>query len=111
MATEQLPGWPKKALVKRVRSHLWVFGIRPRGEPWRLAWKWAYDISQSYYHPRWPLPSEIASQYVLLLLHHMKASVGLKLPYRADTVMPNSVQQLLSVSLDLTMQLKLEHKE
>lgn len=110
MATEQLPGWPKKALVKRVRSHLWVFGIRPKHEPWRLTWQWAYEISQSYYHPRWPLPSEIASQYVLLLLHHMKTSVGLKLPHRANKVVPSCVQAMLGESTDLNASLRLEQK-
>lgn len=110
MVTEHLPGYPKKTLVKRVRRHLWAFGIRPKHEPWRLAWQWAYDISQSYYHPRWPMPSEIASQYVLLLLHHMKENIGLKLPFRANTVMPDAVQRLLAVSLDLNETPRLEQK-
>ena len=30
MAEEKdLPGWPRKKLVKAVRSHLWSYGIRP----------------------------------------------------------------------------------
>ena len=91
----ELPGWPRKRLVKQVRSHLWSYGIRPKGEAWRAAWTWAHAIAQSYYHTSWPLPSEIATQYVLLLLTEMKGNFALKLPYRADKVIPDEVRQLL----------------
>lgn len=57
-----LPGWPKKRLVRDVRRHLWHYGIRPKGEAWRAAWSWASAIANSYYHTHWPMPSEIASQ-------------------------------------------------
>ena len=91
----ELPGWPKKRLVKDVRRHLWHYGIRPRGEPWRAAWSWAAAIARSYYHTHWPLPSEIASQYILLLLAEMNESCALKLPYRAKKVVPDEVRRLL----------------
>lgn len=42
-------------------------------------------MTNSYFFRRWPLASEIAAQYVFLLLADMKASRHLKLPYRAMT--------------------------
>lgn len=90
-----LPGSPSRRRVREVRSHLWRYGIRPKGESWRLAWHWAFDIACSYFHFRWPLPSEIASQYVVLMLCEMKDSRSLKLPFRADQVQPEAVQQLI----------------
>jgi hypothetical protein len=90
-----LPGWPKKRLVKAVRSHLWHYGIRPKGEAWLATWAWAGAIANSYYYTHWPLPSEIASQYVFLLLHEMKQSHALKLPYRANKVVPEEVRRLI----------------
>lgn len=92
---KELPGWPTKRLVKRVRSHLWSYGIRPKGNAWRAAWSWASAIANSYYRTHWPLPSEIATQYVLLLLAEMKETRALKLPYRADKVVPDEVRRLL----------------
>lgn len=92
---KELPGWPTKRLVKQVRSHLWHYGIRPRGQAWRAAWAWAGAIANSYYHTHWPLPTEIASQYVLLLLCDMRESHALKLPYRANKVVPDDVRRLL----------------
>lgn len=91
----ELPGWPSKRLVKRVRSHLWHYGIRPKGTAWRATWAWANAVAQSYYRTHWPLPSEIASQYMLLLLCEMQEHHGLKLPYRANKVLPDEVRRLL----------------
>lgn len=92
-----LPGWPKKKLVKHVRRQLAHYGIRPaRMSAWRTAWIWAEAITRSYWQTHWPLPSEIASQYVLLLLADMKKSHMLKLPYRADSVLPAEVTAALS---------------
>jgi hypothetical protein len=82
-------------LIKRVRSHLWHYGIRPKGPAWRATWEWAYAIANSYSRQHWPIPSEIASQYVLLLLAEMKRNRSLKLPYRADQVVPDDVKPLL----------------
>lgn len=90
-----LPGWPKKRLVKAVRSHLWHYGIRPQFTIWRATWTWASAIANSYYHTTWPLPSEIASQYILLLLGEMRRNLSLKLPYRAGKVIPEEVRRLL----------------
>lgn len=94
----ELPGWPTRRLVKEVRSKLWHFGIRPKGRAWRAAWVWASAIANSYYYARWPLPSEIASQYILLLLAQMHESRALKLPYRANRVIPDEVRPLLPVN-------------
>ena len=93
-----LPGLPSRSLVKRVRSHLWHYGIRPHGEEWRATWAWASAIARSYYHTHWPLPHEIGAQYVLLLLNRMNERRGLKLPYRASKVMPDEVRALLPES-------------
>lgn len=90
-----LPGWPKKRLVKQVRAHLWHYGIRPRGKPWRTAWSWASAIANSYFHTSWPSSTEIATQYVLLLLVEMKESCALRLPYRASKVIPDEVRAML----------------
>ena len=90
-----LPGWPKKRLVKAVRSHLWHYGIRPQFTIWRATWTWASAIANSYYHTTWPLPSEIASQYLFLLLGEMRQNFALKLPYRAGKVIPEEVRRLL----------------
>lgn len=94
----ELPGWLKKRLVGEVRSHLWNFGTRPKGERWRATLSWAYAVAQSYSPPRRPLPTEIASQYVLLMRAEMRDYFSLKLPYRADKVIPDHVRRLLPES-------------
>lgn len=97
MADERsLPGWPTKKLVKDVRKHLLHYGIRPvRDHLWRAAWTWAEAIARSYWRTHWPLPSEIATQYILLLLSDMKRSIGLRLPHRARQIIPGQVAVLL----------------
>ena len=97
MAEERtLPGWPKKKLVKEVRQHLSHYGIRPtKSMIWDATWEWADAIARSYWHVHWPMPSEIATQYILLLLVEMKQSCMLKLPYRAAKVIPREVAALL----------------
>jgi hypothetical protein len=92
-----LPGWPKKKLVRDVRQHLSHYGIRPQNQftIWQATWSWASAIANSYWHTHWPLPSEIASQYILLLLAEMQSSHQLKLPYRAKKVIPAEVRALL----------------
>ena len=90
-----LPGWPKKKLVRDVRQHLSHYGIRPQFTIWQATWTWASAIARSYYHTTWPIPSEIASQYILLLLAEMQSSHQLKLPYRASKVVPAEVKALL----------------
>ena len=108
MPDRELPGWPTKRLVKRVRSHLWRFGIRPKEPAWTATWEWANAIANSYFHRHWPLAHEIASQYTLLLLGQMHEARGLKLPFRANKVMPEEVRQLLPTS---SMSLpSIEHK-
>ncbi|WP_013627512.1 hypothetical protein [Rubinisphaera brasiliensis] len=94
----ELPGWPKKRLVREVRSHLSSYSIRPKGERWRLAWQWAHDIAISYYHTTWPRPAEIASLYILLLLCNMADNWTLGLPYRASEKMPEVVATLITDS-------------
>jgi hypothetical protein len=91
-----LPGWPKKRLVKEVRSQLSSYGIRPTYTLWHATWSWANSIAKSYYHTSWPIPSEIGHLYVFLLLGQMHQHRGLKLPYRASKVMPEEVRKLLT---------------
>lgn len=74
-----LPGWPKKRLVRDVRRHLWSYGIRPTSSKlWQETWAWAHRITRSYVYPHWPIPSEISAQYVVLLLLEMKANKQLQ---------------------------------
>jgi hypothetical protein len=90
-----LPGWPKKKLVKEVRRHLSHYGIRPvKSDIWRATWTWAEAIARSYWHMHWPMPSEIGTQYILLLLIEMQKSCVLRLPYRAKEVVPADVAAL-----------------
>jgi hypothetical protein len=94
-----LPGGPKKKLVKDVRRHLSHYGIRPtKSELWRATWSWADAIARSYWHTHWPMASEIATQYILLLLVEMKSSFTLRLPYRAQKIVPPEVAALLPAS-------------
>ena len=99
MAEERsLPGWPKKRLVKEVRRHLSHYGIRPvRLSIWQATWSWAHAIARSYFHVHWPMPSEIATQYILLLLAEMYESHMLRLPYRSREILPPEVAALLPV--------------
>lgn len=82
-----------------MRRHLSHYGIRPtKTELWRAAWAWADAIARSYWHTHWPLPSEIATQYILLLLVELKSNSMLRLPYRAQEIVPPKVAALLPVS-------------
>jgi hypothetical protein len=95
--SRDLPGWPKKKLVKQVRQQLASYGIRPSlSKLWYETWAWSSKITSSYIFPRWPLASEIASQYVFLLLLEMQANHALKLPYRAAEQQPDSLKQRLA---------------
>jgi len=67
----------------------------------------ASQITNSYVFPRWPLPSEIAAQYVLLLLLEMQANRALKLPYRAAEQQPPSIRLRLAASRPVPL---LDHK-
>jgi hypothetical protein len=55
---------------------------------------WAEAIARSYWHMHWPMPSEIGSQYILLLLIEMQKSCMLRLPYRAKEIVPPDVAAL-----------------
>lgn len=44
------------------------------------------------------MPSEIATQYILLLLVEMKSSCMLRLPYRAGEIVPPEVARLLPLA-------------
>ena len=97
MAEERsLPGWPKKKLVKEVRRHLSHYGIRPTWTSlWRATWAWAEKIATSHFYTHWPLPSEIGTQYIVLLLAQIHDSHQLRLPYRAKESLPPEVAALL----------------
>lgn len=106
--SRDLPGWPKKKLVSQVRRQLASYGIRPSlHKLWHETWQWASQITNSYVFPRWPLPNEIAAQYVLLLLVEMQANRALKLPYRAAEQQPPSIRLRLTTGRPMPL---LEHK-
>ena len=91
--SRDLPGWPKKRLVQGVRRQLWSYGIRPtQSKLWHETWEWARKICISYVYPSWPIPSEIAAQYVFLLPLEMQANKALKLPFRAAAEQPDSLK-------------------
>lgn len=99
-------GAPKKR-VKEVRRHLRHWGIQPgycwKSEVWRLTWQWARSIATSYVTKKrlrwhWPMPSEIATQYIMLLLAAMKEHRDLRLPPRAMDQMPDVVADRLRQS-------------
>ena len=92
-----LPGAPRRRLVMHVRRWLAMFGIRPQRAQWILTWKWARNIALSYSRPMWPAGSEIAAQYMVLLLADMRKLNSLKLPYRATHagVLPDELRPLV----------------
>lgn len=96
--SKYLAGGPSRRLVKEVRSRLWRYGVRPKDEPWQLTWLWACEIGSSYFQFKWPMPHEIASQYMLLLLCDMREGRLLKLPFRADQVQPDEVKNLIATT-------------
>lgn len=102
--SRDLPGWPKKKLVTQVRRQLASFGVRPSlSRLWIETWQWAHQITNSYVFPRWPLASEIAAQYMVLLLLEMQANHALKLPFRAAEQQPESVRLRLTAGRSFPM--------
>lgn len=98
-----LPGGPGSGLIKKVRQHLWTYcRCKPMRNDrlWLNAWQWAlncrYDNGSGGRPGRWPMPTEIASQYLLLCLAEMRDSSALRLPHNAAQVLPMSVQKRLS---------------
>ena len=95
-----LPGGPSNLLVRRVRSSLALYRIRPCRETWRLTWEWANAIANSYWsttRKHWPLATEIATQYVVLMLARMRDEERLRLPFRANK-MPQRVAEALRLA-------------
>jgi hypothetical protein len=85
-----------------VRRQLASFGVRPSlSRLWIETWQWAHQITNSYVFPRWPLASEIAAQYMVLLLLEMQGNHALKLPYRAAEQQPESVRLRLTAGRSL----------
>lgn len=107
-------------LIREVRSVLWRhLRCRPhRGDQcWRLAWEWAEACATRNARwlkksRRWPSPSEIASQYLLLVLAEMRESHTLRLPmYAAECMPPGVVQRLTRQDAPRLLQYNLENKE
>jgi hypothetical protein len=92
--------------VNDVRRILRSYGIRPMQPAWSLTWLWAKQIADSYvYRPTWPTASEIASQYMLLMLAAMREDRALRLPYRVWRNVPDAVAATLgSQPAQLTME-------
>ena len=100
---EYLPGHPRKRLIREFRRHLVLYaGCRPglgaTEKIWRTTWAWANAIAQSYASHHWPLPTEIATQYLVLLLASMKEASVLRLPYRAARHVPPLVAAVLGAT-------------
>ncbi len=94
----ELPGCPSTARLKAVRRFLKSYGIVPARDSaeWRLAWKWAAQIADSYmFRKCWPANREIAAQYILLVLAKIRDEGGLKLPFRAREQAPTAVLERL----------------
>ena len=102
-----LPGIPRKGLVKKVKSVLWQY-LRSRPDKndrnWKIAWQWAYDcfqrdrmfaVGKQYSRTKWPSPSEIASQYIFLVMLEMRSSCQLKLPFEAKETLPLEVAKTM----------------
>jgi hypothetical protein len=117
---KHLPGGPSKRLVRDVRRHLSSWGIRPglggTEKHWRAAWAWADQIASSYsswmLHRRrkqWPRPTEIACQYLTILVRSIGIDGMLRLPYRAGEQMPAAVATMIGVTM--TKPLELGHED
>lgn len=96
----ELPGGPRLKLVKEVKRRLRIYGISPRSDLWVAAWKWADSVA---YHQsiwlrkkHWPAPTQIASQYVLIMLCEMKQFRSLCLPRDAEKHVPPEAAEYLS---------------
>lgn len=92
-----LPG--SKRMIRQVRSHLKGYGLSPVNPIWRQAWQWANEIRRSYLFSEnnWPSSTEIATQYVVLLMAQMQSERSLKLPFRSNR-MPDSVRATLAAA-------------
>ncbi len=123
-----LPGWPRKSLVKQTKQCLWrYFRSRPTqfDECWRAAWEWAKAIAERSLmfqfgksrRAKWPQGNEIATQYLLLSLAHMKGDHNLRLPFRSnDCVTPRAAAilggRIAKLQFDLhETSLRLEHSD
>lgn len=95
-----LPGRPSRLLVRRVRSHLSLYGIRPKDREWIATWQWAYAIANSYWREHWPLATEIGTQYIVLLLAAMKENHALKMPFRSEVGMPERLTAIAGTRPD-----------
>jgi hypothetical protein len=96
VSDKYLPGGPPPRLIRQVRRSLRSDGMTVRSEVlWRTTWEWASSIRNSYVFPKWPLPAEIATQYILLMLLDRQASRQLRLPHRAKETkyMPEVLRQ------------------
>jgi hypothetical protein len=118
VAREYLPGQPSQKRIREVRSVLKSWGVRPLKHTWRgcdlwaATWEWADHVARSYYRPIWPSPREIASQYLFLLLMHVRED--LRLPFRAGSFLPAGVKALLrhcGTKADMFGHLSIEIKE
>jgi hypothetical protein len=116
-----LPGGPSKNRITQVRQFLRPWGIRPTRDSslWVETWRWAWEVAKSYNtlalpgipRHRWPLASEIASQYVFLVLLEM--GKRLRLPFRAGQHLTPFLQTRLQAlgNNKVIPQLSLETKD
>lgn len=104
-----LAGGPSNAMIRRVRSVLWAYAkCKPPKDDrnWKLTWEWASaccDRDSLFLHWKtvkrrkpWPSPTEIASQYLFLVLADMRSCHALRLPFRASVAVPEGVKARLA---------------
>lgn len=100
-----LPGMPTKKLVRETRRWLNRYGIRPTDRRlWLETWHWASCIAHKdvayiwgiYKKPRWPRATEIATQYVVLLLVSMQQDYTFRLHFRAGEYLPPTLATRLA---------------
>lgn len=106
----ELPGSPRGKLVREVRKVLWRYlRCRPHRDDacWRLTWEWAeactrrdelFRFGKQRRRP-WPSATEIASQYLLLVLAEMRESRALRLPWRAAECVPDNVKRRFGLTI------------
>ena len=107
MPKEYLPGDPSGLIVRKVKAVLREYGVKPRAKEWHMTWAWADRVQRSYnsLNPligvkkkRWPSGTEIAAQYMALLLADMRDNYVLKLPCRAaECITPEASVRLGSL--------------
>jgi hypothetical protein len=112
-------GAARAKLIREVRSVLWRYlRSRPHRDDraWQLAWEWAEACARrkALWTKRrhwWPSPSEIASQYLLLVLAELRESHMLRLPMYAAECIPPAIVERFPTAVPQIAQYNLTYEE